>query len=226
MTAVTKARWQAAAVAIGPAFLTAALLYHPFVARLRDTREVAQAIAADNTRWALAHLAVGIGFGLLLLSFLAVRSYLDNAGEQRWSPIAVPLLVMGTIFFTFLPAMEIAIAAAVRAGADAVAAQTELTTWFVPSLIAGAVTLGAGVLMLAAGIVRSRVFNRSLTRVIAGALVVGAITRFVPVGQALYVGAVATLIALIPIAAQMWSHVSAAEAEARPSFRPHAGGVR
>jgi len=205
MSESTGGRSQAAIVAIAPFFLLAALGYHPYIANLTDPSAVAGAMSADTTRWALAHIAVGIGFGLLLIALLSARSYLRDAGEERWSSRAVPFLVMGTVFFTFLPAMETALVAAFRVGADPVALQTELRPFFVPMMVAGALTFGIGLICLAIGVVRSRVFDRQLTRVIAGALVVAAVSRFVPQGGALYVGAVAGVVALFPIAIQMWS---------------------
>jgi len=213
MSETTTGRLQAAIVAIAPFFLLAALGYHPYIANLTDPSAVAGAMSADTTRWAVAHIAVGAGFGLLLIALLSARGYLRDAGEERWSSRAVPFLVMGTVFFTFLPAMEVALVAAFRVGADPVALQEELQPFFVPIMVAGALTFGIGLVCLAIGVVRSRVFDRQLTRIIAGALVVAAVSRFVPQGGALYVGAVAGVVALVPIAIQMWSGSPSAQAE-------------
>jgi len=225
MSETTRGRFEAAIVAIAPFFLLAALGYHPYIANLTDKSAVAGAMSAGTTRWALAHIAVGVGFGLLLIAFLAVRSYLREAGEQRWSPRAVPFLVMGTTLTVFLPAMETAMAAASRVGADPVALQEELQTWFVPMMVAGALTFGIGVICIAIAIVRSRVFDRELTRAVAGALVVMALSRFVPFGGALYVGAVAGVVALVPIAIQMRSRPSA-RLSVGPMVAAGRGGAR
>jgi len=200
-------RLQAATVVFAPLFLLAALAYHPYIRDLTDKGEVAGAMSAGVTRWGVAHVAVGVGFGLLLLALLAVRSFLREAGEQRWSAPAVPFLVMGTIFATFLPAMETAMIPAFRAGVDAVELQTNLSPWFVPMMVAGAVVFATGVILLAAGIVASGAFERQQARIIAGALTVMAISRFVPQGRALYAGAVAGLVALAPVAVRMWAAV-------------------
>jgi hypothetical protein len=213
MSETTRGRLQAAIVAIAPFFLLAALGYHPYIANLTDPSAVAGAMSADTTRWAVAHIAVGVGFGLLLIALLYARGYLRDAGEERWSSRAVPFLVMGTVFFTFLPAMETAMVAAFRVGADPVALQEELQPFFVPMMVAGALTFGIGLICLAIGVVRSRVFDRQLTWIIAGALVMVAVSRFVPQGRALYVGAVAGVIALVPIAIQMWSALPSTQSE-------------
>jgi hypothetical protein len=205
MSDPTRGRFQAAIVAIAPFFLLGALAYHPYIANLTDPSAVAEGLSAGTTRWALAHIAVGVGFGLLLLAFLTVRSYLSEAGEERWSARAVPFLVMGTTLFTFLPALETAMVAAYQVGADPVALQEQLATWFVPIMLSSALILAIGVILMAVAVVRSRAFDAQLTRVIAGALVVLALSRFVPLGGALYLGAVAGVIALVPIAIQMRS---------------------
>jgi hypothetical protein len=68
---------------------------------------VAVALAADTTRWGLSHLVTGVASGLLILAFLAIRSYLRQAGEERWSVLAFPFIVMGSTLLALLPAMEI-----------------------------------------------------------------------------------------------------------------------
>jgi hypothetical protein len=119
----TRARWGAAIVIIAPVVLLAGLVYHPFIAVLPDAAAVAVALAADTTRWGLSHLVAGVASGLLILAFLAIRSYLRQAGEERWSAPAVPFIVMGSTLFALLPAMEIGILGAFEAGADVEAAQ-------------------------------------------------------------------------------------------------------
>jgi hypothetical protein len=204
MSETFRGRAEAGAVLFGPLFLMVAIIYHPYIADLTNPSEVAGAMTQGTARWGLVHIAVGAGFGFLLLSFLGVRSYLRDAGEQRWSALAVPFLVIGTIFSAFLPAMETGIVAAVGTGADPVALQNNLSTWFVPILFSSAVLSGIGVVLLAAGIVSSGAFDAQRARIIAGVLVLLAASRFVPQGRALYAGALAGVVALTPIAVQMW----------------------
>ena len=75
-----------------------------------------------------------------------------------------------------------------------------------------------GVFGFAMGVVRSGVLGPRLTRLVVGALVVMAVARFVPLGAALYVGGAAALVALWPLAYEMWKHPEAA--------RPPAGQPR
>jgi hypothetical protein len=220
MTHSTSGRTQAAVVAIAPLFLLAALAYHPFIANLTDKLSVAGAATADTSRWALAHIAVGLGAGLLLAALLAMCKFLQDAGEHRRSAAAVPFLAVGTTLFAFLPAMETAMGAASVAGADAVAVQSEIDVWFVPILIASSLTFAVGLMNLAVGVVESRVFDRRLGGLVAGALVVVAVTRFVPLGASLYLGGVAGVVALLPVAARMWSTAPARGSARRSALTP------
>jgi hypothetical protein len=220
MSTTTTVRLRAAIVAIAPAVLLAALVYHPYIANLTDKAAVAAALASDATRWGLSHLAVGVGSGLVILAFLAVRSYLREAGEERWSVLGLPFIVMGSTMFTFLPAMEIAMLAAAETGADVQAVLTALDSWFFPILLTAALTFALGVVGFAMGIVRSGVLDPQLTWLVVGALVVMAVARFVPLGAALYVGGIAGMVALWPLAYEMWKHPEAARLAARPRPMP------
>ena len=220
MTRSTSGRTQAAVVAAGPLFLLAALAYHPFIANLTDKASVAATATADPNRWALTHIAVGLGAGLLLAALLAMCSFLRDAGEHRRSSAAVPYLAVGTTLFAFLPAMETAMGAASLAGADAVAVQSEIDVWFVPLLIVSSLLFAIGLMNLAVGVVESRVFDRRLAALVAGALVVMAVTRFVPLSAALYLGGVAGVVALLPVAARMWSTSPATGSAKRSALRP------
>src|ERR687898_2230621 len=171
MYSTTRARLRAAIVAIAPAVLLAAFVYHPYIANPTDKAAVAAALASDTTRWGLSHLAVGVGSGLLVLAFLAIRSYLREAGEERWSILGLPFIVLGSTLFAFLPAMEIAMLAAAETGADVQAVLTALDSWFFPILLTAALTFALGVLAFAVGIVRSGVLGPQLTRVVVAALV-------------------------------------------------------
>lgn len=218
----TRARFRAAIVAIAPAVLLAAFVYHPYIANLTDKAAVAAALASGTARWGLSHLAGGVGSGLIVLAFLAIRSYLREAGEERWSILALPFIVLGSTLFAFLPAMEIAMLGAAGAGADVQAVLIAMDPWFFPTFLAAAVTFALGVLGFAMGIVRSGVLGPKLTWLVVGALVVMATARFVPLGAALYVGGVAAIVALWPLAYEMWKRPEAARPVGQPRPMPAA----
>jgi hypothetical protein len=205
ISTTTKARLRAAIAAIAPAVLLLGFAYHPYVANATDEAALAEAASSDTTRWGLAHLAIGIGYALLALSFIAVRSYLREAGEQRWSVRALPFTVFGCALFPILVGMEFAPLAAAETGGDVEAAQSELTPWFIPILVPAAISFTLGAVGFAIAITQSRVLSRRLTLLVAGALIVMSAARFVPAGAAQIVIGVAGVLAFWPLAFAMWN---------------------
>lgn len=205
----TPARSQALVVALAPALLLTGIIYHPYLVRLTNSDDVAAAAGANTTRWGLAHLVVGLGFALSAAAFVALRSFLRKAGDQRWSAVAVPFAVVGSALAVFLPAMEIAMVAVAEAGADLEAVLSELQAWFLAMQLLAALTFEVGAIGFAAAILSSEVLGTRLRRVAAVALVVSATTRFIPLGAVLYLGAVAGVVALWPLAYAMWKPVAA-----------------
>jgi hypothetical protein len=217
MSQATRARFGASIVALAPAVMLAGLFAHPYIATLPDEAAVAETATADTTRWGLVHLTVGVASGLLVLAFLAIRSYLREAGEDRWSILALPFIVMGGTMFAVLPGMEFAPLAAAEAGADVQTTQAALAPWFLPVLVTGAATFAIGVFAFAKGIADSRILSRRLTWLVVGALVVMAVARLVPVGAVqFYVQGAAGIVALWPLAYEMWKRPEAA----RPAGQP------
>ena len=206
MSTTTRARIQAAIVAVAPTVLFLGFAYHPYFTNATDEEAITAAVAADTTRWGLAHLAIGVGYALLALAFIALRSYLREAGEERWSSLALPFAVLGSALFPILTGMELALLATAETGGDVEAAQTELFPWFVPLLVTGAISFTLGAVGFAIGIARSGVLGRQLTWLAVGAFVVMAAARFVPLGAAQIVIGVAALVALWPVAIAMWKH--------------------
>lgn len=198
------ARIGAVVVAIAPLTLFVGLIYHPYLSRPTDEASIAAAASSDPTRWALAHLVVGVGYGLTVLAFLAVRRYLRAAGEDRWSLRAMPPVALGSVLFAMLTGMEITLAAAADRGAAVQEIQASLFPLFAPVLMVGAVSFGAGMFGFARGIARSGVLSPGPTRMVVAALMVIAIARVVPLSAASYVLAAAGLVALWPLANAMW----------------------
>ena len=223
ISATSRARFGASIVALAPAVMLAGLFAHPYIATLPDEAAIAEAVAADTTWWGLVHLTAGVASGLLVLAFLAIRSYLREAGEERWSILALPFIVVGSTLFTALPGMELAPLAAAEASADVEAVQAALASWFLPVLVTGAVTFAFGIFVFAKGIADSRILNRRLSRLGVGALVVMAVARLVPVGAVqFYVQGVAGIVALWPLAYEMWKRPEAARPAGQPRPMPAA----
>lgn len=155
MSATTTARFRAAILAVAPTVLLLGFVYHPYVANATDEAVLAEAAASDTTRWGLSHLAIGVGYVLMALAFIALRSYLREADEERWSVWALPFAVMGSALFPIVTGMEFALLAAAETGGDVEAAQTELIPWFIPIVATGAICFTLGAIGFAMGIVRS-----------------------------------------------------------------------
>src|SRR5215207_4848379 len=169
MSQATRARFGAAIVALAPAVILVGLFAHPYIETLPDAAAVAEAATADTTYWGLVHLTAAVASGLLVLAFLAIRSYLREAGEERWSILALPFIVVGGTLFAVLPGMELAPLAASEAGADVQATQAALAPWFIPILVTGAITFAVGVFAFAKGIADSQVLSRRLAWLVVGA---------------------------------------------------------
>ena len=202
--------WRVAALTVAPAVLCVALVAHPFISgRLPNEAEIAEGVVAGTTIWAVVHLAASVASALIAIAFLAVRSYLQEVGENRHSARGVPFVVMGSTLFAVLPSMEFAPLAAAESGAttaEIVAAQTAIGKWFILVLVVGALTFAAGVFLFATAIWTTRVAGPGLTTVVVAALVVMAVTRFVPLSIAqFYAQSAAALVALWPLAYLMWT---------------------
>jgi hypothetical protein len=220
MNYTAKARFRAAIVAVAPAVMLVGFLYHPFIANLPDTEAVAAAAGQDMFRWAVAHLLIAIGSGLIAVAFLAVRAWLREAGEDRWSAVAVPFTVMAGALYAILPGMEFSVLAAIETGGDPAAAQAAIDPWFLPLLLTAAATFAIGAFGFALAIVRSGVLTQRHTVIVAGALIVMGVARFVPLGLVqFYVNGLAGLVALWPLAHEMWRQPARGTGEHARSFQ-------
>lgn len=205
MTSTTRARYGAVGVALAPSVMLVVFVAHPFIARLPDAAAIADAIEADPTWWGAVHLLTSVGSGLVALAFLAIRARLRDADEERFSAWALPFVISGSALYGLLPGLEFAPMAAARTGGDAVAAQATLQPWFISILATSVILFAIGILGFAQGIAASRILSRPLTRLVVTGLVVLAAARFVPFGAVqFYLQGVAGIVALWPLAFQMW----------------------
>jgi hypothetical protein len=204
-TSTTRARLGAVGVALAPSVMLLVFVAHPFIARLPDAHAVAHAVEVDMTWWGIVHLLTAVGSSLVALAFLAVRARLRDAGDERFSPWALPFVIVGSSLYGLLPGLEFAPMAAARTGADAAAAQAALQPWFVGVLAASVLVFGIGIIGFALGVAAGRVLSRPLTRLVVTGLVVWAVARLVPLGVVqFYLQGLAGIVALWPLAWQMW----------------------
>jgi hypothetical protein len=205
---IGRSRWRTTVMVVAPVVLLAVFVAHPYLSgRLPNDAGVAEAVAAGPTQWGAVHLATAVASGLIILAFLALRSYLREAGEDRFSALGVPFVVIGSTLFAFLPGMEFSPLAAAEMGATTMeieATQEALASWFLLVLVAGALAFAIGVFGFARSISIVTVGSRGLTRVVVAALIVMAVSRFVPLAAVqFYVQGVAVIVALWPLAYAM-----------------------
>lgn len=218
MDATTKARWGAAALIIAPLVIWAGFIGHPDIGdplAPGAIDNIATAVAADSAGWALAHLSLAVGSGLLALAFVGLRGYLRDAGEDTWSAVGLPFVIFGSVLFALLPAMEMAPVAAADAGLghDGIAAvQVALEAYFPAVLMIGSAIFAVGAVAFAVAVPKSGVLSPGPAKAVAGLLVVVAASRFIPLAIVLFhVQSVALIAALFPLAYVMWT---------RPTARP------
>ena len=63
----------AVALFVAPALLFLGFVYHPYIGNGTDDAAIASAASDDTTRWGLAHLAIGVGYALMALAFIALQ---------------------------------------------------------------------------------------------------------------------------------------------------------
>lgn len=160
----TRARFGAVAVALAPAVMLVALVGHPFLARLPDAVAVAEAVEQSTTRWGIVHLLTAVGVSLTALAFLAIRAWLRDAGEDRFTPWALPWVILGSALYGLLPGLEFAPMAAARAGGDVAGVQAALEPWFITILATSVIIFAVGIFGFARGIAASGILSRGLTR--------------------------------------------------------------
>jgi hypothetical protein len=206
--ASTRARLRSAVVAAAPLVLLVGFVSHPFIGLgPPDAAAVGAAAASETTRWGVSHLIVAVGSGILLLAFLAIRTSLRESGEDQWSARAVPPIALASVLYAVLPGMEFAALAAAETGADVRAAQAAVEPWFMPVIVASGITFLLGALGFARGVARIGPVSPTFTRVVVVALVVAGLARLVPLtGVQFYVQSAALIVALWPLAYEMWRH--------------------
>jgi ABC-type multidrug transport system permease subunit len=85
------------------------------------------------------------------------------------------------------------------------ATQAALKEWFLVFLLCGSLVFLLGCAAFAVAVMRTRPLGGRLDGVVAGALVVFALARLVPIGAVqFYVQSAAALLALLPLAVGMW----------------------
>ena len=172
MSERSQMRLRALALFAAPVTLGVAFFLHPYLTDETDISEFVDAAVADPDRWAWAHVMLTVGFGLMVLAALALRQLLRAAGEERWSFVAVPLILGGGTLLIGVWGGELDIAAVARTGGDVQAVFEAGQVWFDPLAIGGFVMLALGWISMALAVYRSKILGRQQTWVVVAATVV------------------------------------------------------
>jgi hypothetical protein len=194
MSEQDRTRTSAAVLFAAPVVLLAGLAAHPFVHSYLDGGVIAGAVAGAPRRWAWSHLLIPLGLGLLLVAVTIIRHRLRDAGEQRWSVVALPLLLVGGTLLGALAGSEITLAAVARSGQD-VLAVLEAGENAVALYLGGALMFATGWLCLAVALHRAPILPRAQTWVATVALAVVAGALFVPQTSGTYAYGAALVVA-------------------------------
>jgi hypothetical protein len=211
----------AAALFIAPVVLLAGLAAHPFVRSYGHKGVIAGAVAGAPSRWAWSHVIIVLGLGLLLVAITVIRRQLRDAGEQRWSVVALPLLLVGGMLLGAAAGSEITLAAVVTSGQDVLAVlQTGESA--VALYLGGAVTFATGWLCLAVALHRAPIMSPAQRWMATVALTVVAGALFVPQTSAACAYGVALVVANWLIGYHMLADKTHAahQLPTRPTGRP------
>ena len=208
-----KDKLRAAVVFIAPVVLLVGFFYQPYISDFTDTVEFGEEVAAGSTRWLWSQTVIALSVVLTILAIFSIRIYLRDAGEDLWSFLAVPLVTVGAATFVFVLGFAGLAGWTVTELGGSVAGVAEFfdeVGGFGDAIfIIGGILFGLGLLSLAAAVKLSGTLADSVAWLVVIALVVNVIAGFIPTGWGTYVIGVTAIVALWPIAYQMWQDASA-----------------
>ena len=216
MSNSAQAKLRAVAVFVFPVIGLVGLLYQPYVNDLTDPAAVGAAVAAGPTRWLWSQTLQAAALVAAILAVVAIRIYLRDAGEDRWSFPAVPFVTIGAAVFIFLlGAGAVGGWVIVELGGSAGEVGQffdEAGRFALPAFVIGGIAFSLGLLSLAAAVRRSGTLGDAAAWLVVIAVIVLVVAGFIPAGWADLVVGVAAVIAAWLIAYQMWQDASTASA--------------
>lgn len=203
-----KTRVRAAVVLAAPVTLLVGWLLEPYVDNPTDPVLLGQAVAAGPDRYLWSQLILGVALVLLMLSMVAIRYYMRDAGEDRWSFLAVPLLLTGfgaAMFVTGAAAVGTWTTVQLGGGGDEVARFIDQAHRVgLPVSGIGFILIDLGLVTLAVAVKKSGILTEGAAWTVVGAFILSVVAGFIPTGWALRVVGVGLLIGLWSIGYRMW----------------------
>src|SRR6185503_18812079 len=141
-----------------------------------------------------------VGSALMVIAFISVRDFLVRSGA-RMGAHALSWVAFGGVLYAVLPGFEFSALAAAQTGGDIVKVEQALEPWFLPTLFVGAIANAIGVFGFARAVRTAPVMEPTQSKVVVIALVVMAVSRFIPLGAVqFYTQGVAGVVGLLTIA--------------------------
>lgn len=192
MTNRTRSRIDTLILFVAPVVFLSGLVAHPIVRTYLDTEVVAEAVSEAPGRWALAHMVIAVGIGLVLLAALAIRRQFRIAGEERWSVIGIASLAVSGALLGAVVGSEITLSAVVNSGFDVVAVLIEGEKWTRPLFLGAIVLFMLGWLSFGAAFRRKPILPPARDRLAIIAVIAIPVGSFIPqtTGTYIYGGAV------------------------------------
>lgn len=206
MEGTLRPRLRALTVALFPVLLAIAVLTRPYVGDFSERADVLGAVSDDGTRWVWAHLLAIGALGVGVLGAFSLRMRLHDAGEHVWSVLGVVGVTLGAAIHAFLAgAIGLGLFAGVQSGVTGERYLGTQHDWALGLFAVAALLFGIGWLLLAIGVLRSRIWPRAVSGELLVTVVAFGVAQVIPFGWAAYVMASAALLAFLPIAYEMWT---------------------
>lgn len=193
MSEQSRRRARAAVLFLAPVVFVAGILAHPFVRTYLESHVVAEAVRDAPGQWLAAHLTIAVGIGLVLVAVVVIRGEFRAAGEQRWSVVGTPALLVGGALLAAVVGAEVTLAAVVDTGGD-VHAVLETGVTF-PPFLAGMALFALGWLCFAVAFYRVPLLPMPLNwLVIAASVAIPVAALAIPQTTGAYVYGLAVLV--------------------------------
>lgn len=209
MGASTQQRLRALVMVLAPLLLLVGFVYHPYISDYTDFDAIANKVSDDPERWLWSNIILVFAIALLMLSGITARRLLAQAGEDRWSFAALPLVVVGIVALATCTGLDAALGIVANAGGDVEATIDAGQPWVNSGYGAAIIFSGLGWLAFAVAVYRGELLAGNQAIVVAIGFVVLAVSMLIPFGWATYLYIIGSAGAFWPIALHVWQEPEA-----------------
>jgi hypothetical protein len=179
----TAARLRAGVLVIAPAIMLASLVVaHSVRDHFVSVGAAPAALVPDAWTWShdfpIHGVGLVLGAALMALAAVALHHEFQAVGEDRWSPVGMASLILGSVFMA--SAAGISTMLDVVARVDGFRPEVEGSSWFVILALAGVFLTALGWIIFAVAFRRASFLGERGRRAAVTLLVGGVIALFVP----------------------------------------------